>query len=128
MRHYLLSIVTMLAMLSISACSESSMSPEEPSYIEVAKTSDIQGVWHNSSYGTYRSVTFKEDHYTIRFMDEKTNKITDSENGIFVLDETTMTLKSASGESKFNPLEIYWEDKLHTQLKIYPLGSFVRNR
>lgn len=127
MKHILHLIVITMAMFLFSACSESNYEPEMPSYIETAKAEDIQGSWHNSSYGTYRSVTFNDNKYTIRFMDEASNRITDSETGRFMLDGEDMTLEATNGESKFSPLKVYWEDGNHTQLKIYPLGSFLRS-
>ena len=129
MKQFLkLTIALILGMVALGFQSCGSDDDEPDAKIKVTQT-EIQGKWHNATYGSYHHFTFDGNKYSYSRMDVRTSNIEYMEAGTYTLSGTEISFKSSIGSSQIGgtgECEIYWENGNKSQLHIYPLGAFDR--
>ncbi len=121
MKKILLMLAMILPMITFIACSNDDKEQEVKIPITL---NELQGSWHNSSYGIYRHITFEEDSYSYYIMSD--DEITHREYGTYTINGINITFTSKGEMSKLDNCEIYWEDDYKNYLHIYPIGTFIR--
>ncbi len=103
---------------------------DEPDAKIKVTQSEIQGSWHTSNYGTYHRFKFEGNEYSYSRMDARTYQIEYMENGTYAISGYDITFHSRIGSSQIGgtgECEIYWENNLKNQLKIYPMGTYTKS-
>lgn len=124
MKKMLIMLPILAVLFVFSGCSNDDGENQETK-IEVTQN-EIQGSWHNSSYSSYRHITFDGNNYSYNIMDVDTKELTHREYGVYTIDGINVIFSAEGEETKLCNCEIYWEDGSKNHLHIYPVGSFIK--